>query len=324
MYEPDSPTIDPSAQTDDWPLPGDPTILFLPMGTDVAMLERIDRESLSFWQDSWRRLRKNKLALTGGVFVILFTLIAIFGPMLTRYNPNTQQLRLTNQGPSATHWFGTDQFGRDLFTRVVYGIRISLIVAYVSTVFSVAIGVTYGTVSAVLGGQIDNVMMRIVDIMMGIPSLLYLILLIVVLGPGLWSIIAAFALTGWLGMARMVRAEVLSLKNREFVLASRALGTRMRTIAARHLVPNALGTIIVLATLSIPGAIFAEAFLSYIGLGITAPQASLGVLASDASDTFMTFPHQLLFPALAISLIILFFNFLGDGLRDALDPKMKK
>jgi len=184
--------------------------------------------------------------------------------------------------------------------------------------------VLYGTTSAVLGGRIDNIMMRIIDIMMGIPNLLYLILLIVVFGPGLWSIIVAFALTGWLGMARMVRAEVLSLKNREFVLASRALGTSMRTIAARHLIPNALGTIIVLTTLNIPAAIFTEAFLSYIGLGITAPQASLGVLASDASETFMVYPHQLVFPAVTISLIILFFNFLGDGLRDALDPKMRK
>ncbi len=305
-------------------LPGDPAELFAPIVRSDSELERIERRSLSFWQDAWRRLRRNRLSMVGAFFVIMFTLIAIFGPMLTQYGPNTQQLRMTNQPPTAAHWFGTDQYGRDLFTRVLYGIRISLFVAYLATFFSVVIGVLYGTTSAVLGGRTDNIMMRIIDIMMGIPNLLYLILLIVVFGPGLWSIVVAFALTGWLGMARMVRAEVLSLKNREFVLASRALGTSMRTIAMRHLVPNALGTIIVLTTLNIPAAIFTEAFLSYIGLGITAPQASLGVLASDASETFMVFPHQLIFPAVTISLIILFFNFLGDGLRDALDPKMRR
>ena len=305
-------------------LPGDPADLFAPIVRDDSELERIERRSLSFWQDAWRRLRRNRLSMIGACFVILFTLTAIFGPILTQYNPNTQQLRMTNLPPNASHWFGTDQYGRDLFTRVLYGIRISLFVAYLATFFSVVIGVLYGTTSAVLGGRTDNIMMRIIDIMMGIPNLLYLILLIVVFGPGLWSIVVAFALTGWLGMARMVRAEVLSLKNREFVLASRALGTSMRTIATRHLVPNALGTIIVLTTLNIPAAIFTEAFLSYIGLGITAPQASLGVLASDASETFMVYPHQLVFPAVTISLIILFFNFLGDGLRDALDPKMRR
>ena len=286
--------------------------------------EEARRPSVSYWRDAWRRLRADRVAMFGLACVVLITIVGFAGPSLTTFNPARQNLLNTNALPNAVNWFGTDQFGRDIFTRVIYGVRISLIVAYVATIFSVFIGIVYGSISGVIGGRTDQVMMRIVDILIGVPNLLYLILLMVVFGPGLISIIVAFATTGWLGMARMVRAEMLSLKQREFVLAAQAFGFGRWRITFKHLIPNTLGTIIVLTTLGIPGAIFTEAFLSYIGLGVSAPNASLGVLASDATATYMTHPYQLFFPAMAIVVMILVFNFLGDGLRDALDPKMRR
>ena len=282
------------------------------------------RESVSFGKDVWRRLKKDKLAMIGLCIVIFITLIAILAPVLTPYDYATQDLYNQNQLPSAEHYFGTDQFGRDVFTRVLYGARISMTVAYVSTVTTLVIGALYGGISGFIGGKVDLFMMRIVEILSGIPSMLYLILFMVKLGPGLHTIILSMSITGWLGMARMVRAQVIGLKNMEYVLAVRTLGVSETKILLRHLIPNRLGVIIVNLTLAVPSAIFNEAFLSFLGLGVSAPTASWGVLANEALSLYMLYPHQLLFPCLAICITIMAFNFLGDGLRDALDPKMRK
>lgn len=291
---------------------------------DEKKLHQIVRPSISYWQDAWRRLRKNYLAMIGLVIVIIMTFLAIFGPMLTPYDYFSQRLYRANEQPSTEHWLGLDQYGRDLLTRVLYGARISMTVAYVSTLLILLIGVTYGGISGFFGGRVDNIMMRIADTLSGVPSMLYLILLMVTLGPGLITIIIAMGISNWIGMARMVRAEVLKLKNQEFVMAARALGVNNRRILFKHLLPNSMGIILVNLTFAIPGAIFAEAFLSFIGLGVSAPQASWGVLVSEAMQLFMVFPQNLFWPALAICITILGFNFLGDGLRDALDPKMRK
>ena len=297
--------------------------MFEPAVKDEQKSELV-RESVSFWQDVWRRLKKDKLAMIGLCVVIFITLIAILAPVLTPYDYATQDLYNTNAMPSAEHIFGTDQFGRDVFTRVLYGARISMTVAYVSTVTTLLIGALYGGISGFIGGKVDMVMMRIVEILSGIPSMLYLILFMVKLGPGLHTIILSMSITGWLGMARMVRAQVIGLKNMEYVLAVRTLGVSETKILLKHLIPNSLGVIIVNLTLAVPSAIFNEAFLSFLGLGVSAPTASWGVLANEALSLYMLYPHQLLFPCLAICITIMAFNFLGDGLRDALDPKMRK
>jgi len=298
--------------------------LFQRIPEDEKRLNEMVRPSMSYWQDAWRRLKKNKLAMLGLAIVIFMTFLAVFAPLLTPYDYFSQNLYSANQRPSREHLLGLDQYGRDLLTRVLYGARISMTVAYASTLLILIIGVIYGGVAGYFGGRVDNVLMRIADILSGVPSMLYLILLMVVLGPGLVTIIIAMGISSWIGMARMVRAEVMKLKNQEFVMAARALGVSNRKILTKHLLPNSMGTIIVNLTFAVPGAIFAEAFLSFIGLGVSAPQASWGVLVSEAMQMFMIFPMNLFWPALAICITILGFNFLGDGLRDALDPKMRK
>jgi len=284
----------------------------------------IVRKSTTYWQDVWRRLKKHKLAMVGLVIIIILSVLAIFGPMLSPYSYSDQDLANANQPPSAEHWFGTDNLGRDLFTRVLYGARISLAIGLVTSIISFVIGVTYGAISGFFGGKIDALMMRFVDILYGLPFLLYVILLIVIMEPGLGPIFIALGIVFWLNMARIVRGEILSLKEREFVLAAKTIGANSRRIIMRHLVPNAMGPIIITMTLVIPEAIFSEAFLSYIGLGVSAPIASWGVLASDGYAAIRAYPWQLFFPAVFISVTILAFNFLGDGLRDALDPRMRK
>lgn len=286
--------------------------------------EAIVRPSLTYFQDVWRRLKSNKLAIVGLMFVIVITLAAIFGPILSKFNYYSQDLEIANQGPSSVHWFGTDKFGRDLFIRILYGARISLTVAYVASILNIVIGILYGGIAGFFGGVVDNVMMRIIDIIYSVPMMIYVILLALILGSGLFSIIVAIAISFWLTMARIVRGQVLALKEQEFILAARTLGASPARILLRHLIPNCMGPIIVTLTLSIPSAIFTESFLSFVGLGISAPEASWGTLASESLEMLSLYPTQIFFPALAICLTILAFNLLGDGLSDALDPKMRK
>ena len=298
--------------------------MFLPVPAEEKNINEIVRPSETFLQDAWRRFKENKLAVGGLAFVIFITLVAIFGPMISKNNYYAQNFMVANQWPSKLHWFGTDMYGRDEFIMVLYGARISLAVGYVASALNVIIGVAYGGVSAYYGGTVDNIMMRIVDFIYSIPMMIYVILLMAILGPGFKSIIIALAISYWIDMARIVRGEILQLKQQEFVLAAKTLGASDRRILYKHLVPNSLGPIIVTLTLSVPSAIFTESFLSFIGLGISAPKASWGSLCSDAVQSYQIFPYQLFFPALAICLTILAFNLLGDGLRDSLDPKMRK
>lgn len=280
------------------------------------------RPSVSYWRQVWRRLLRNPLAMAGLVVLCLLLLFAIAVPWLSSHPVHQQSLPLQNLPPSATHWFGTDDLGRDVFVRTGYGARISLFVGLCAALIDLVIGVLYGSYSALKGGRTDTVMMRIVEVLYGIPYLLIVILLMVLMGPGLLTIIVALSCTGWIGMARLVRGQLLSLKHSDFVQASRSFGASSLWLIRHHLLPNIVGVVLVQLTLSIPAAIFAEAFLSFLGLGVQAPYASWGVMSSDALGAILSGEWwQLLFPALGISLTMFAFNVLGDGLQDAIDPK---
>lgn len=387
-----------------------------PVAAEKLEKEKISRPSLTYWQDAWRRLKKNYLSMLGLVAIIVLTLLAIIGPMTSNFQYSDQDLTMSNLpskleyyqidednyvylhkeyrlysitkkgemlerlptakddmikkyrsyeiggkevvidysfaakaiksgDPNAkkfeirvddeaisaagkvgnkTYWFGTDHLGRDLYVRVLYGARISLLVGLIATVIQFFIGVTYGGISGYTGGKVDNLMMRIVDIIATIPLLLYVILLMVVMGAGLKTIIIALGSVYWVTMARIVRGSVLSIKEQEYVLAARTIGASTWRIMARHLIPNAMGSIIVALAMNIPSAIFTESFLSFIGLGVSAPMASWGTLASDALGGLRTYAYQLFYPSIFIAVTVLAFNFLGDGLRDALDPRLRK
>ncbi|WP_425058954.1 Dipeptide transport system permease protein DppC [Sporomusa carbonis] len=282
------------------------------------------RPGTTYGQDAWRRLKKNKLAMAGLYTLLFIIVIAVIGPWLSPVSYSDQNLMEANKPPGPGHWFGTDSLGRDLFVRVLYGARISLAIGFVASLINLTIGVVYGGIAGFFGGRIDRIMMNIVDILYGIPVLLYVILLMVILKPGLTNIFIALGIAYWLGMARIVRGQILSLKEQEYVLAARTIGANHWRILFRHLLPNAIGPIIITVTFAIPEAIFTEAFLSFIGLGVAAPMASWGVLASEGVASLRSYPFQLFFPAVAISITMLAFNFLGDGLRDALDPRVRR
>ena len=281
-------------------------------------------ETLGYWQDAWLRLKKNKMATLGLAVIVALILIAVFVPLFSSHSYDEQNLMMPNQSPSFEHWFGTDNLGRDIFIRVLYGARISLAIGIVASLLNFFIGVIYGGIAGFCGGRVDRVMMNIVDILYSVPTLLYVILLMVVLKPGLINIFIALGIGYWLQMARIVRGQILAMKQQEFILAARCIGASRMRILLRHLIPNAMGAIVVTMTLAIPDAIFTEAFLSFIGLGVSAPMASWGVLASEGVNNIRAYPFQLFFPAAAISITMLAFNFLGDGLRDVLDPKMRR
>ena len=333
---------------------------FLPASEDEKKQLDIMRESTTFWKDALKRFSKNKVAMVAAVVILLVIICAFVVPNFYPYEYD-QQIRgsenlwpmqyseeeqaLIDSGESVfPHIFGTDKLGRDLGIRVLTGARVSLLVGLIASALVLLIGSIYGSVAGYFGGKVDLIMMRIVDIIYSIPDILIIILLQVTLksplqalfdsspifdglnrvGVGLISIFITFSLLYWVSMARIVRSQVMTLKEQEFVTAAKALGASNGRIIRRHLLPNCIGTLIVTATLQIPSAIFTEAFLSFLGLGVAAPMASLGSLASDAISSINSFPYRLFIPAVAISIIILAFNLFGDGLRDAFDPKLKK
>lgn len=286
--------------------------------------EKILRPSTTFLQDAWYRFSRNRLGMIGALIVIFMVLFAILGPILIKADYITQDLQRAYESPSAEHPFGTDALGRDLLVRMAYGARISLVCGFFASIVSLFIGVTYGAISGYIGGTTDNIMMRIVDIISSVPSMLYVILLMVVLhSQSLLNVFLVIGMTGWLGMARLVRTQVMSLKEREFILAAKVSNVSNLKLITKHLIPNSFGPIVVSMTLSIPSAIFLEASLQFLGLGIAAPMPSWGGLAQEGITALRTFPHLMWIPSVFISVTILAFNFLGDAMRDALDPTQK-
>ena len=300
-----------------------PDEMFVP-GADDGQAEELVRPSTTYWHDVWQRFRRDPLAILGLAVILLMALAAIILPMVSPYSYDGMDLTHMNQGPSLAHPCGTDQMGRDLFIRILYGARISLTIGVVAALINFFIGVIYGGLSGYIGGRTDMVMMRIVDILTSLPSLLYTVLIMLLFGSDMGSVILALCFTSWIGTARVVRSEVMRLKHSEYVLAARLAGANTRQLLVSHLLPNAMGPIIVSTAFLIPNAIFSESFLSFLGIGIKAPMASWGTLANDAIPMMLSQPHQMFFPVLGICIAMFSFNFIGDGLRDALDPRLKK
>lgn len=297
--------------------------MFKVVGGRFDESDKLAKKQVSFWKEVFYRFSHNRLALIGLVLLILIGGMALIAPEVSKYTYD-QNVGLYNSPPSAEHWFGTDDLARDIFVRVWEGARISLFIGLTAAVIDLIIGVLWGSIAGLAGGRVDNIMMRIADVLSAVPYLLVVIILLVVMERGLIPMIIALSITGWVNMARIVRSEVLSIKNQEYVLAARTLGANTWHLIKRHLIPNAMGAILVTMTLTIPQAIFTEAFLSYLGLGVQAPLASWGTMASEGNKALTSAPWRLIFPALFISLTIFAFNAVGDGLRDALDPKLRK
>lgn len=285
--------------------------------------EKISYESKTYLADAWNRFKANKLALVGLCFLAIMALACILVPMFSQYTYDGQDMANTFAKPSAEHFLGTDRFGRDVLVRIMYGGRISLAVGFSAASISLLVGVTYGAIAGYFGGKIDMVMMRIVDALYSIPDMLYLIMITVVLGSNFQSIIIGICISSWMGMARQVRAQVMTLKEQEFSLAAFVLGASKSRILLKHLIINSMGPIIVSFSMLVPSSIFYEATLGFLGIGLSAPQASWGTLANDARAMISSQPLQVVWPVLAICLTMLALNFIGDGLGDALDPKKK-
>lgn len=289
----------------------------------IAAVDAMPR-GVSLWQDAWVRLRKNKLAMFGLFFLMFMLTICLLAPWITPYGYEEQNLRLGASGPSAAHWLGTDTFGRDLLTRILYGGRVSLMVGFIATSVALVVGVTYGAIAGYVGGRADAIMMRLVDIFYALPFMIFIILLMVVFGRNLLLLFLAIGAVEWLTMARIVRGQVQSLRQQEFVEAAISLGLGPAAVIGKHVIPNVLGPIIVYTTLTIPNVMLLEAFLSFLGLGIQPPSSSWGLLISYGVETMEEYPWLLIFPGVALTLTLFALNFLGDGLRDALDPRASR
>ncbi|EFI42088.1 ABC transporter permease [Peptoniphilus sp. oral taxon 386] len=292
--------------------------------------ERIKRPTIKYWADVWRRLKNNKLAMAGLILIILMVIFSIVGPMISGTTYEKINMSKMNVKPNSQYWFGTDSLGRDLFTRVTYGARYSLLIGFLAAFVNITIGVLYGGVAGMNSGKVDAIMMRIAEIIYSVPYLLVVILLSVVFskkgsGTSLSVMILAMSISGWIPTAILVRGQVLSLKESEYVMAARSMGATSNWILFKHILPNTLGPILVNLTLIIPRAIFSEATLSFVSLGLQDPLPSLGNLANSGLEVLaIGLGYQILLPALMISLIMFGFNVLGDGLRDALDPRLRK
>ncbi|MDD7463571.1 MAG: ABC transporter permease [Anaerococcus sp.] len=297
---------------------------FRPLEQSEDRSEYIARPVITYWSDAWRRFKANKTAIFAFIVLIFLIVMVIIGPMISGYS-HEEIVGMPNQTPSKEFWFGTDDLGRDIFTRVWKGGRISIFIGLMGAIIGTVVGSIYGAISAYAGGVVDNVMMRIVEILYSIPYLLLVIIIRLAFKTnGIGPLILAMTITGWCGLARLVRGQILSLKQQDFVMAAKVLGVSNKDIVLRHLIPNTLNVILVSISFDIPGYIFSEAFLSYLGLGVQPPDTSWGLMASAAQQYFQFYPYQLFFPGLLIALTMLSFTLLGDGLRDALDPNLRK
>ncbi len=289
-----------------------------------SLPEAIGEKGVSYWKDAWIRLQDNRPAIFGLVILTVLIISAILIPFLSSHTYYETHLSLKNTPPCQKFWFGTDELGRDLFTRIWWGARISLFVGISAAIIDMVIGVFYGAFAALIGGKTEELMMRFCDILYSLPYLLIVILLMVIMRPGMATIIIALTITGWINMARIVRGQILQIKQNDFVIAAYMLGASRFRVLFRHLIPNSIGSIITTMTLTIPTAIFTEAFLSFLGLGVQAPIASWGTMASDGLSALRYYPWRLFFPATFISATMLSLNLLGDGIRDAFDPRLRK
>ena len=297
---------------------------FVIIGCKDTDKEAIARPTITYGQDAWRRLKKNPIAMISLGVLVLMALVALLGPLLCGQDFAAMEPTLKNLPPSAQHWFGTDMLGRDLFARVCVGARISLLIALVCTLVQVVVGRAYGGIMAYFGGWVDNIMMRVIEVLMSLPYLLVVIIVMLVLGNSVPSLLAALCVTSWCNTARAMRGVILQLKSSEYVMAAQALGAPARRVIMKHLLPNTIGILILNIATSIPNYIFQESTLGFLGIGLQPPDTSLGVLISLGQAAMEFYPLQLIFPAGALVLIVLAFNLLGDGLRDALDPKLRK
>jgi oligopeptide transport system permease protein len=295
------------------------------MSDESLLLDTINAEQgTSLWNDGWHRLKKNRLAISGLVILLLLIIVSAITPWIAPYGYEQQNLMLGASPPSFEHWLGTDVLGRDMLTRIMYGGRMSLMVGLIATAVALCIGVLYGAIAGYAGGAIDAVMMRLVDILYALPFMIFIILLMVIFGQSMLLLFLAIGAVEWLTMARIVRGQVTAIKQQEFIEAAVAMGLSPWTIIRRHVIPNTLGPVIIYTTLTIPSVMLLEAFLSFLGLGIQPPQSSWGLLISYGAETIEEYPWLLIYPGLALSITLFALNFLGDGLRDALDPKASK
>ena len=288
------------------------------MGIETAVPRRTSR---GLWRDAWRRLMRNKLAMGGLVIIGLLLLVAVFADLLAPYDPTRLFPGTSYAPPSAAHWLGTDDVGRDVLSRLIHGARVSLAVGIFAQLIILTIGVTIGGIAGFFGSRVDNYLMRFTDVFYAFPDLLFVIIITAALGASFVNILIAIGLVNWTDLARLVRGQLMTLREREFVSAARSLGAPAVRIIVQHLLPNAAGPIIVRVTYGVPQAIFTEAVLSFIGLGVRPPMASWGTMIERGNQAIFSAPHMVLFPAVTIALTMLAFNFLGDGLRDALDPQ---
>lgn len=297
---------------------------FTRVGIDETDSERLDKPSLTYWADVWRRFRENKFAMAGLVLLTIMVALVIFGPKISGHDYQYIDYSIKAQRPNKTHWFGTDDMGRDIFTRVCQGGRISIAIGLICTAIMFFVGSLLGALAGLKGGWIDNLIMRFSEFVGNLPYLIIVIILTMVMGRSIPSLIFAMSILSWVGTTRMVRGQILQLKEQEYIEAATALGAGTKRIILRHLLPNTLGIIMVTITMSVPGFIFNESFLSYLGLGVRAPATSWGSLASSGQEHLLFNPHILFFPCLMIVLTILAFHLIGDGLSDALDPRLRE
>ena len=296
--------------------------MFAPLPEEERNSEFIAMDSKTYLQDAWGRFKKNKLALISLIFLGIMILLAIFVPIISPYTYDGMSDDV-NIMPCMAHLLGTDKFGRDILTRLMYGARISLMVGFLAAILNLIIGVVYGGIAGYAGGKVDMVMMRIIDCIYSIPSMLYVILIMLVLGSNIYSVLVGISISSWIGMARQVRTQIQTLKQQEFAMAAYVIGASKKRILFKHLILNSMGPIVVSATMMVPDAIFTEAFLAFIGIGISLPQASWGTLCNEARAQLTQYPIQIIWPVMAICLTVLALNFIGDGVGEALDPKKK-